>query len=119
MRASLQILLVTSLGALIGCAKYDGKVTLDDVTKLTRVTLRAPGSGNSVIGIKLVSRGQVTGAGRIKLILNGKPYRTEDLEGNVRFTWSGDWYSPLAEVQYEPQGASGGRIELHYRFDEL
>lgn len=118
MQLSHLICVIALLAFLEGCTKYDGKLTLDDVTKLTRVTLRAPNPNASIVGIKIVGRGRLDGTGRIFLVVNGKPYRTEELEGNIRFSWGGDWYSPSAELQYEPRDAKGGEIELRYAFRE-
>lgn len=104
---------------LTGCTEYDGKVSLDNLTQLTRVTLRAPNPNSAIVGITIAARGRINGMGRVFLILNGKPYQSEELEGRIHFRWGGDWYSPAAVVQYEPLDASGGQIDLRYDFREL
>ena len=116
MSLSLRLLLLAVPVLVVGCSKYDGKIIIADVTKSTQVTLRAAKPSGTVVGISIRGRGRLDGTGQIVLILNGRPYRTEELDGNIRFDWTGDWYSPLAEVRYEPRDANGGQIELRYRF---
>ncbi len=61
-------------------------------------------------------RGQIDGAAEITLLLNGQPYKTERVNGNVRFTWRVDWHATEAVIRYAPLTAKGGSLQLRYHF---
>lgn len=81
------------------------------------MTLVAPPSaGKHVVSFQIRGIGSIDGVAQVDLMLNGKPYRTERLTGNVSFSWGGDWYSPAAEIRYQPLKVEGGKLEFHYEF---
>ncbi len=62
------------------------------------------------------ARGKIDGEAEITLILNGQPYKTERVNGPVKFSWRVDWYSTEAVVRYTPLTAKKGTITLRYHF---
>jgi hypothetical protein len=70
----------------------------------------------TVSSLHVEGRGKLDGEGELSLILNGKPYKTERLNGPVRFSWRVDWYSTEAVVRYTPLTAKSGTITLRYHF---
>lgn len=80
------------------------------------VTLVAPDPGKPVFSLEIKGAGSIDGTAQIELMLNGKPYKSQNLEGRVSFTWAGDWYSPTAELRYRPATVRGGELQLRYSF---
>jgi hypothetical protein len=70
----------------------------------------------NIYAIHIRCSGKIDGQAEISLILNGKPYKTEQLNGKVSFSWSGDWYSDSAEIQYKPIKVSSGVLNFSYAF---
>jgi hypothetical protein len=73
-------------------------------------------TGKHVHGLTVHGIGDLDGEAAISLMVNGQPYRSEDLKGKVDFKWDGDYYSETAEFRYEPKDVRGGNVELHYEF---
>ena len=122
MQKHLSIIFCTLLcGLLAGCWLYFPNAQfIDDVTKPANITLNAPRDlQKRIVSIHIRGTGAVVGTAQIELMLNGSPYRTEKLAGPISFDWSGDWYSPTAEIRYQPIDAKDGKIALQYRFDTL
>jgi PhoPQ-activated pathogenicity-related protein len=91
-------------------------ISIADAGKPTELTLVSRHHASKVVALHVEGSGQVDGAGEISLILNGQPYKTEKLNGPVRFSWRVDWYSPQAVVRYTPLTAKGGSVTLRYHF---
>lgn len=108
-----------ALSVLLAACSASSVANVPTVTEPAVITLKAnPGSG-SVVSLQIEGDGSIDGFALIELMLNGKPYRTERLQGSVAFTWGGDWYAPTAEVRYRPENVQGGRLQLRYRFQSL
>ena len=84
-----------------------------------RLLLSSKHKSDTVHGIRIKGFGNIEGRASISLILNGKPYRTEALSGEVDFYWSGDWYSDTAEILYQPADVASGTVTLRYEFLSL
>jgi hypothetical protein len=93
-------------------------VTVNDVRKPETLVLRKSGGGTHVFALTVRGAGEITGKATVSLVLNGTPYKTEQLSGKVEFEWRGDWYSNTTEVRYEPVDVRGGNIVLKYKFHE-
>ena len=60
--------------------------------------------------------GNIDGSAEIYLMLNGKPYKTEKISGNVNFKWDGDWYSNNALIIYKATDVNKGKLSIGYAF---
>jgi len=76
----------------------------------------ATGSNELVHSITIHGSGKIDEDATITLIGNGKPYKVEQLSGDIDFEWSGDWYSTTSEVRYQPVNVRAGEVVLRYRF---
>lgn len=101
-----------------GCGSSDDSASILDASQPATIVLKSE-SAEGVVGLDVFGTGHVDGTGRIELILNGQPYKSEVLIDDVAFRWGGDWYSPEATIRYTPQDARGGAIKLSYRFRSL
>lgn len=101
------------------CAGYDQSISVADVRKAETVILESTGKPGKVHAIGIRGSGEIEGEATVMLMLDGKPYKTETLNGPVRFKWGGDWYSNSAEIRYEPGNVSSGKLVIEYRFSTL
>jgi len=92
---------------------------IEDATRQSEATLHAPPGYDAIYALDVVGSGRITGEGEISLILNGAPYKTHHVSGEVSFTWGGDWYSPEAKVRFTPSSKASGSVTLHYKFRSL
>jgi hypothetical protein len=76
-----------------------------------------PGKG-PVHSLSVRGSGTIQGHAEVTLILNGSPYRTEKLSGQVGFQWGGDWLSDEAEIRYTPTSVTSGSLKLRYKFND-
>lgn len=91
-------------------------VTVNDVRKPENLVLRTSGDGTNVFALTVRGSGEITGKATVSLLLNGAPYKTEQLSGKVDFEWDGDWYANTAEIRYEPADVRSGNVVLKYEF---
>ena len=109
--------LLAVLGGLVACSEnQSASVTNTSEPAIIKLTSQA---GKQVVSLQVIGSGSIDGSAEIALVLDGKPYRSQHLKGNVSFTWADDWYSPLAEIHYRPTKVQGGRVDLQYRFGTL
>jgi hypothetical protein len=102
--------------ALYGCGYSFREVSVKEVTKSETITLEKKPSQGSVTSIHIAGHGSMVGKAEVQLILNGVVYKSESINGAVRFEWSGDWYSNTAEVRYISGTATSGSLTLQYAF---
>ncbi len=108
-----------SIVLLSGCGGRAQSVDVTDVTKAETLTIsKKPGQGG-VYAISIRARGKIDGEAEISLLLNGAPYRTERIAGDVALEWGGDYYADDAEIAYTPINVRGGHLRLLYRFKDL
>ncbi len=117
MRHSIYALFIVCL-LLSSCDRYDQKVSIFDVTKTEVLILKSDKKGK-VISLKVLGDGVLRGKAHLSLMLNGKPYKTEMLTGNIKFEWGGDWYADSATIIYSPVNVNAGNLSLRYRFKTL
>jgi hypothetical protein len=91
-------------------------VRITDSSKPAELKLQSRHHATSVTSLHVEARGKIDGAAEITLVQNGQPYKTERVNGPVKFTWRMDWYSPEAVVRYTPLTATKGTITLRYNF---
>ncbi|MEO8307241.1 MAG: hypothetical protein ABI616_04290 [Pseudomonadota bacterium] len=91
-------------------------VRITDSSKPAELKLLPRHSVTTVTSLHIEARGKIDGAAEITLLLNGQPYRTERVNGPVKFSWRMDWYSAEAELRYTPLTAKHGIITLRYQF---
>lgn len=91
-------------------------VRITDCSRPAELTLLPRHQAVKVTSLHVEARGKIEGSAEITLILNGQPYKTERLNGPVKFSWRSDWYSPEAIVRYTPLSAKSGAITLRYNF---
>lgn len=103
---------------LSGCGPSHESASILDASQPATLVLKSQ-AAKGVFALDVSGTGHVDGTGRIELMLNGQPYKTEVMTGDATFRWAGDWYSPEATVRYTPQDARGGAIKLDYRFRSL
>ena len=104
---------------LSGCAKYDQKQEIKDANKPETLILQKKAAQGSIVSYKIHGSGSISGTAEIQIILNNSVYHTETINGNISFTWGGDWYSDTAEIRYIPKDVSGGHILIEYSFGDL
>jgi len=114
-----KIHLFVLLAFVFGCSQGKQTHSIADVTKSEIVVLNKLSSQGNIIGISIVGNGHLDGSAEILLILNGKPYKTEIISGNVKFQWGGDWYSDSATIEYKPSSVAGGHLSLQYKFKDI
>ena len=115
--ASIACVAFFTVVATTSCVKYDGRYVLEDVRHVQVIVLKKTKSG-SVHSIAVRGRGNIAGRARISLIEGGVSRETE-IENNVDFKWSGDWFSDTAEIKYEPIEVKGGELVIEYVFSTL
>ncbi|MEM7579779.1 MAG: hypothetical protein ACFB02_10355 [Mastigocoleus sp.] len=109
-------ILFASMIFLVGCAGAKQTYKITDVTKESTIILRNNGSQQNVSYILISGEGNIDGEAEISLILDDKPYKTERISGNAKFSWNGDWYSEDAKIEYKPSSVKGGDLNLEYQF---
>ena len=101
------------------CTKYPHEVKLADVQTPQAIVLKKEPNAGIVHGIDVRGHGHLDGEAHVSLMLNGNPYKTERLNAKVSFSWSGDWYSDIAEIRYEPINVKSGELVVEYQFSLL
>jgi hypothetical protein len=114
-----KILALTLMTFLVGCSGNNQEYNIADVTKPETIMLKKVSSQGNIYSMTVVGRGYLDGTAEIVLILNGKPYKTESLSGDVDFSWGGDWYSDSAKVEYKPSSVKSGNLSLKYKFEDI
>lgn len=98
------------------CTHYDQSTALADVSRPQVLVIRAaPGTGE-IHSLKVRCHGSVEGDASITLMLDGRPHRSEKVQGRFSFSWSSDWYSREARLDYLPDRVRGGAVTIDYRF---
>ena len=49
-------------------------------------------------------------------MLDGSPYKSEDITEKVSFHWGGDWYADTAEIRYDPVSVRDGELNISFKF---
>ena len=123
MKYKIAILFIVSFSLyvfLIGFGtSLDQQVIVEDTSKKEVIILRKNPSQKYIHSIKINISGNVKGQSVISLILNNEPYKTKTLDGNFSFSWSGDWYSDIAEIIYQPIHVKDGDVIIRYEFESL
>ncbi len=91
-------------------------VRITDSSKSAELKLHPRHELAHVTALHVEARGKTDGEAEITLLLNGQPYRTERVNGAVKFSWRVGWYSTEAVVRYTPLTAKKGTITLRYDF---
>lgn len=115
MNKAIQIMVVVSTLCLHACSQRQAIV---DVTKPQTLTLKCDAT-RKVHALEINGSGRIEGDATIALMLNGAPYKSETLRGNIDFKWNGDWYSDSAEIVYSPRSVTSGELTLTYEFHGL
>ncbi len=115
-RVLFRLVSLTACAIGASCSPSGQVVSIADLTQESIVQVVSPSTTKHVTSLRIRGKGSIDGAAEIELLLNGRSYRSERLNGPVSFTWDQDWYSPSAEVKYRPLGAKGGTLKLEYRF---
>ena len=98
------------------CGSPNQTYAITDVTTQQKIILKNAKDKGNVHGMRVNGSGYIQGSAEIILMLNKKAYKTELLNGNIKFTWEGDWYSDDMEIIYKPTSAKSGKLNLIYRF---
>jgi hypothetical protein len=117
---------VVLLGAVFGVAAWlkqrgfigMSSVAVTDVRRAEILVLATKDTGANVHALTIRVSGEIEGQATLTLILNGEPYKTEQLTGKISFEWGGDWYADTAEIRYEPVNVQSGNVKLQYRFHD-
>ena len=116
-RYLLVIVLLASMGA--SCSKYDQRLEIADLQKPQVITLHKKSDQGNIYSMRIRGSGKLNSEARIVLMLNEKPYKTEQMNGKVNFTWGGDWYSDSMELRYQPLKVNSGIFVIEYYFADL
>lgn len=114
LRAARKILPIAILLLTAGCSDQQQSFHLSDLSAPASFTLRA--TETNIYSLSISGSGFIEGKGSITLYLNGQPYKSESLWGDISFHWNGDWYADHAELMYQPAVASYGHLTLNYDF---
>ena len=116
----MRVLVSFLLVFLISCSENYQMTTIsyDNLTKSQIFTLTSK-CGDKVVGIKIEAYGNSTGSSVIHLVLNDDEYKSETLDGEFEFKWSGDWYSDEAIIRYVADSGSTTNLTLSYRMECL
>ena len=109
-------LLTLIIIVLTSCSAYDENISINNAEKSQTITLKNQNNKN-VYAISIKITGHIEGKARIQLILNNKPYKTENINGSVNFKWGGDWYSNEAVIIYKTTKVIKGNLSIDYTFD--
>ena len=113
------ILLVIQLALLsTSCTKYDQRVEITDVKKSQVFILQKKPDQKDIFSMRIHCYGKLEGEAKLVLTLNGAPYKTEQIKGNVNFKMSGDWYADSMEVSYQPHNVTSGQLVIAYAFSD-
>jgi len=108
------VLFVALLLLSSGCTAQQQSFYLSDLSAPASFTIRS--SEKNVTSLLIQGDGYVDGQGTLSLYLDGQPYRSEKLWGDISIKWNGDWYSDSAQLVYQPATASCGHLTLKYSF---
>ena len=111
-----RLIFITLAMFLFGCLASSQKTRFATVTQPGVITLNKRPSQKHIYAISISCSGRIDGQARLSLMLNGKPYKTEEISGKVNFFWGGDWYSDSVEIRYEPVNVSSGELIFSYKF---
>lgn len=100
--------ILISVVLLSGCGSRAQSVDIADVTKAETLTISKKPGQEGIYSISIRGRGKIDGEAEISLLLNGAPYRTERIAGDVAFEWGGDYYADDAEIVYTPINVRSG-----------
>ena len=103
---------------LASCSKYDQNVIIDNVSESQAIKLTNNKKGN-VHSINIRFSGHIQGNAQVQLMLNGNPYKTENIKGKVHLKWGGDWYSDNAIIKYTATNVTNGKILIEYKFETI
>ncbi|NTU42258.1 MAG: hypothetical protein HGA78_04240 [Nitrospirales bacterium] len=104
---------------MISCSTSKQTISITDIKRKETITIKKRDSQGNIHGISISGKGHVNGKAEIALILDGKPYKTENIVGEIEFHWGGDWYSDTATIEYLPLTVESGNLSLEYRFKEI
>lgn len=110
-----KLILITLAMFIFGCLPSQ-KTRFAAVTKPGIITLNKRPGQKHIYAISIHCSGRIDGKAKLSLMLNGKPYKTEEISDKVKFSWGGDWYSDSAEIRYEPVNVSSGELIFSYKF---
>lgn len=116
----LSAFVLLALIGITGCNMFGETYTLPDVTKETMVTLHKKDSQKKAIsGMRVDISGHVDGLADITLMLDGQPYDTKHVTGDIKINFSGEWYADTINIQYKPVSVQTGNISMNYEFFEM
>lgn len=99
--------------SLISCGFVDNRYDLDLSSEKT-FTLTSK-NNELPSGFRFHANGNYSGEGTLVLLLEGKPYKTKIIKGDVDFTWSGDWYYPKMRFIYKVKKKGIGKLKIRYK----
>ena len=114
-----RICVLALIAILVGCSGNNQAYNIADVTKSETITLKKISSQGNINSMTVVGKGHLDGTAEIVLIVNGKPYKTGSLSGDVDFRWGSDWYSDSAQIEYKPSSVKSGNLSLQYKFEDI
>lgn len=106
------------MGLLLSCAKYDQRIVIKTVDKEQLISLHKKQGQGTIRSMGIRGSGRIDGKARIVLMLNGAPYKTADIDGEVSFAWSGNWQADSMKLRYQPLDARSGELIIEYHFGE-
>jgi len=98
------------------CGKYDQRIEVSDLQNPQVIKLHKKQSQKYINAMRIRGTGKLNGEANIVLMLNDKPYKKANLNGNVSFNWGADWYSDDMEIRYQPVKVDSGTILIEYSF---
>jgi len=111
-----KMVVLTVLVLLVGCGNSSQSKTVANVATPQTITLEKGVLAGTIHGIEIGVSGNINGDATIALLMNNRPYKTENITGNVAVTWAGDWYSDSAVVTYVPDNVREGQLTVTYQF---
>ena len=113
-----RLLITLAFIFLASCSVYDQNISIKNAEESQTIILNNHNKKN-VFSISIKVTGHIEGNATIQLMLNNKPYKTENINGSINFKWGGDWYSNDAIIIYKTTDVKKGNLSVEYSFDTL
>ncbi|TVQ55429.1 MAG: hypothetical protein EA377_03485 [Phycisphaerales bacterium] len=112
----LAVIIFIALWLLFAQSSALPSVSVSDVRQPETIVLEQETGDDSVRWLTVRGSGVLNGEATISWVVDGQPYRVEQLNDEIDFEWGRDWHSRTAEIRYEPGEVRSGTVSLHYKF---
>ncbi len=101
---------------LSSCGPDLREIQVPDVTMRRGIVLKKSREQGPIHGLDVQVHGFLVGDATLVVELDGEPYHTIDLSGELSLSWHGDWYADDVRLVYDPRSVTSGKLVVSYRF---